>query len=206
MMKTIYFISNNLLKTRNVVFPKSMTFQEAREKTMLNVKGEQLAEKITHLKNLSSLDIVYSSLYVNAMDTSKYIANQNQLDIILDSRLNERIVGELGSNEYRFLKGMQEHDFSYKLPNGESIQDVQKRMILFLEDLLKSDFENIAIVSHNIALLSLFVKWCNCDYNLEDHLILEYQDDVIFDGTFHEIDIIQVVFENQKLVSIKRIL
>lgn len=204
-MKTLYFISNNLVSNVNVIYPKTTTFNEVREKTMLSSKGEESAKKIGSFKNLLSAEVIYSSHYFCAMDTSKYLASAKDLDIILDERLGERIVGELGCNEYRFLKGMQEHDFTYKLNEGESLQDVMNRMHSCIKDILNSDYENVIIVSHNIALLSLFIRWCNKGFNLDDRLILDFQEEVIFDGAFHELDFIQVDFENNKLVSIKRL-
>lgn len=204
-MKTLYFVSNNLVSNVNVIYSKTTTFNEVREKTMLSPKGEELAKSLGLLEELSNAQIIYSSHYFGAMDTSKYIATDKKLDIILDNRLGERVVGELGYNEYRFLKGMQEHDFNYKLNNGESLYEVKSRMLSFVKDILKSDYENVIIVSHNIALLSLFIEWCNQGFNLDDRLILDYCEDVIFDGVFRELDLIKVVFENNKLISIKRL-
>lgn len=204
-MKTIYFISNNLVSNINIIYPKTTSFNEVREKTMLSSKGEELAKKISTLDIFENIEVIYSSHYFGAMNTSKYIADAKDLDIILDSRLGERVVGELGSNEYRFLKGMQEHDFSYKLNNGESLQEVNLRMKSCIKDILKSDYENVIIVSHNIALLSLFLEWCNKGFNLDDRLILDYQEEVIFDGVFRELDLLKVQFDDNKVISIERL-
>ena len=100
---------------------------------------------------------------------------------------------------------MQEHDCSYKLNQGESLQEVNSRMTSCIKEILQTDYENIVIVSHNIALLSLFIEWCNKGFNLDDRLILDYEEDVIFDGVFREVDLLKVVFDNNKLISIKRL-
>ncbi len=205
-MKKLYFVSNNSVSRVNIIYPKSTTFNEVREKTMLSKKGVEKAISLVTLKNLEKVDAIYSSSYFCALETSKFIAEEKELDIKIDSRLNERIVGELGCNEYRFLKGMQEHDFNYKLPNGESIHEVRKRMNEFLEEILLSEDENIVIVTHNIALLSLALKWCNKGFNLEDRLILDYDEEVIFDGVFHEIDLIEVTYDENKFLEIKRLI
>ncbi len=204
-MKTLYFISNNMVSNINVVYPKHVTFNKIRERTMLSIRGEELAKSIANLDIFSKCEVIYSSNYFGAMNTSKYVADINALDIILDDRLGERIVGELGCNEYRFLKGMQEHDFNYKLKNGESIKEVKVRMISCINDILQSDYENVLVVTHNIALLSYFISLCNKGFNLEDRLILDYQEEVIFDGIFHEIDLVKVEFEDGKIFSIKRL-
>lgn len=205
-MKHIFLVSNNLMSKVNVVYPKETTFNEVREKTMLSKKGEDKASDLLKVKELKEIEVVYSSTYFSALNTSKYFAQENDLDIVVDSRLNERVVGELGCNEYRFLKGMQEHDFTYKLEHGESILEVQKRMNDFLDDLLRTPEENILVVTHNIALLSLAINWCNKEFNLDDRLILDYHNNVIFDGVFHDMDIIEVGFNKNQFLGIRRIM
>ncbi len=205
-MKHLYFVSNNLMTKLRVVYPKHTTFKQLREQTVLSVEGEEKAKSLTHIKDLENIQMVYSSSYFSAINTGKYMAEEKNLDVIVDERLNERVVGDLGSNEFRYLKGMQEHDFNYKLENGESIYEVQKRMEDFLLDILLSPEKDILIVTHNIALLSLMAKYCNKGYNLYDRLILDYQEEVIFDGTFHPIDIIEFVFDENKCVGIRRVM
>ena len=205
-MKHLYFVSNNLMTQLRVVYPKHTTFKQLREQTVLSIEGEEKAKSLTHIKDLENIQMVYSSSYFSAINTGKYMAEEKNLDVIVDERLNERIVGDLGSNEFRYLKGMQEHDFNYKLENGESIYEVQKRMEDFLLDILLSPEKDILIVTHNIALLSLMAKYCNKGYNLYDRLILDYQEEVIFDGTFHPIDIIEFVFDENKCVGIRRVM
>lgn len=205
-MKHLYFVSNNLVSRLNVVYPKTTTFKEARERTMLSKKGENSAIALCTMNVLSKVETIYTSSYFCAMSTGKYIAEAKKLDLIVDERLNERVVGELGANEFRFLKGMQEHDFSFKLKNGESINDVQKRMEDFLLDALIGPEKNVLIITHNVALMSLLAKFCDKGYNLYDRLILDYHDEVIFDGIFHEMDMIEFVYDEDKCVGFRRIL
>lgn len=205
-MKHLYFVSNNLVSKVNVIYLKETTFKSAREKTMLSKKGEENAISLTKMKVLEGIEVVYTSEYFGAMDTGKYLAEEKRIDLVIDKRLNERVVGNLGTNEFRYLKGMQEHDFNFKLDEGESINDVQKRMEDFLLDVLISPEKNIVIVTHNIALMSLIAKYCNKGYNLYDRLILDYHDEVIFDGTFHGMDLIEFVYDEDKCVGFRRIL
>lgn len=205
-MKHLYFASNNLLTRASVVYPKTTTYKEAREMTMLSTKGEEVAKALTKFKTLENVEIVYASKYFGALSTAKYMAEDKKVDLIVDERLNERVVGDLGSNEFRFLKGMQEHNFNFKLPNGESLNDVAKRMEDFLLDVLIGPEKSVLIVTHNIALLSLLLNFCNKGYNLYDRLILDYNEEVIFDGTFHELDLIEFIYDEDKCVGFRRIL
>ena len=205
-MKHIYFISNNLMSPLKVVYPKETSFEEARKQTILSVKGEELAKSLVHRKEFEKIDAIYASSYASAINTAKYMAEEKKLDVLIDKRLDERVVGNLGSNEFRYLKGMQEHDFNYKLENGESINEVQKRMEDFLLDILLASDANILIITHNIALLSLLTKYCSKGYNLYDHLILDYHDEVIYDGTFHDMDIIEFVYDEDTCVGFRRVM
>lgn len=205
-MKHLYFVSNNFVSKVNVIYSKETTFKNARERTMLSKKGEDAAMSLLNMKVLDSVELVYTSEYFGAMNTGKYFAEDRRIDLVVDKRLNERVVGELGSNEFRFLKGMQEHDFNFKLEEGESIYDVQKRMEDFLLDALIGPEKNMLVVTHNIALMSLLAKYCNKGYNLYDRLILDYHDEVIFDGTFHGMDLIEFVYDEDKCVGFRRIL
>ena len=204
-MKHIYLVSNNMVSRANVIYPKETTFNEVREKTMLSFKGEELARNLVKNENLAKIDAIYSSPYFCAMNTIKYFAEAKGLDIVIDPRLGERVIGELGYNEYRFLKGMQEHDFDYKLSNGESLNDVKSRMDAFLYDVVLSTDRNILVVTHNIALLSLLLKFCHKGYNLYDRLILDHHDEVIMDGVFHDMDIIEIVYDEGKFVGVRRL-
>jgi len=64
--------------------------QIANEKMILSVQGEKQAEEISNLKELQNIDSIWSSNYVRAIATAKYIANKNHLEINIDARLNER--------------------------------------------------------------------------------------------------------------------
>lgn len=64
--------------------------QISNEKIILSIEGEKEAEKIGQLQELKNIDILYSSNYVRALSTAKYIAQQNNIEIKVDDRLNER--------------------------------------------------------------------------------------------------------------------
>lgn len=194
-MKNIYIVSNNAMSKLKINYPKEISLYEIREKTMLSKIGDVKALNLLKLEELKDIEVIYSSSYVSALNTCKYIAEERNLNIIVDKRLNERVVGELGSNEYLYLKGMQEHDFNYKLKNGESILEVKKRMEEFFNDLIKSEENDILVVTHHVALMSLLLKWCSKDYNSEERLVLLYNDDTILDGTYQEMDMIKISYD-----------
>ncbi len=64
--------------------------QISNEKIILSVEGEKKAQEISKLKELNNIDILWSSNYVRAIATAKYIAKQNHIEINIDESFNER--------------------------------------------------------------------------------------------------------------------
>lgn len=60
------------------------------EKIILSIEGERKAKELNEREELKNIDVLYSSNYVRAIATAKYIANKNNLNINIDERLGER--------------------------------------------------------------------------------------------------------------------
>lgn len=60
------------------------------EKIILSIEGERKAKELSEKEALKNIDVLYSSDYVRAIATAKYIANKNNIDINIDKRLGER--------------------------------------------------------------------------------------------------------------------
>ena len=57
---------------------------------MLSVEGEINAQKLSNLEELKNINVLWSSNYVRAISTAKYIAFKNNIDINIDENFNER--------------------------------------------------------------------------------------------------------------------
>lgn len=57
------------------------------EKNPLSVDGEKYAEQMSNYSELLNIDFLYSSHYVRAMATAKYIAEKNNILLNVDERL-----------------------------------------------------------------------------------------------------------------------
>ena len=77
------------LKIKNKIV-KNESNQISNEKIILSVAGEKEAEKISELEELKNIDILWSSNYVRAISTAKYIAEKNNIEINIDESFNER--------------------------------------------------------------------------------------------------------------------
>lgn len=86
----VYLIRHSeQLKIENKIV-KNEESQISNEKIILSVEGEKKAQEISKLKELNNIDILWSSNYVRAIATAKYIAEQNHIEINIDESFNER--------------------------------------------------------------------------------------------------------------------
>ena len=103
------------------------------------------------------------------------------------------------------INELQENDFDYKLQGGESLNEVKKRMVRFIRDIVnKHEDKTVALFTHNVAITCLLSEWCTKGFNLDNRLILNYRDEAIIDGAWDGINIIELQFEGKEIVSIKR--
>jgi len=203
-MTTIYLI-NNSLTMNNLAFPSNESLEFKREKRLLSIEGELEAKKLAKSELMQNVNEIYASPYVMSIGTAKYLANELQLDINIDNMIGERKIGALGNNKISMITELQESDFNYKLVGGESLNEVKSRMLKFLKNVLKeNENKEIAIFTHNIAITCLLSEYCTKGFNLDNRLILNYNDDAIVDGTWYGINIIELKFDNNELVSIVR--
>ena len=203
-MTTIYLI-NNCLTMNNLNFPSNESLVSKREKRILSIDGEKESEKLADSKILENVQVIYSSPYVMSISTAKYLANKLELDINIDALIGERKIGLLGNNKISQVTEMQETNFDYKLSGGESLNEVKARMLSFINKVISENKDkNIGVFTHNVAITSLLSEYCAKGFNLDNRLILNYENDAIVDGAWDGINVIELVFDNGNLESIVR--
>ena len=97
------------------------------EKQVLSLKGEKQALELSKKDIFKNIDSVYSSKYVRAIETAKYIASENNIPILIDERLGERKVGVEEKSKEFWLEQM--YNENIKAIGGENQKEVRKRMI-----------------------------------------------------------------------------
>lgn len=112
---------------------------------------------------LIGIDGIYSSNYVRAIATAKYIADINGLDVNVVSDFSER---KFGVNVWSELpddfEKRQFYDENYKIGDGESLNEVQERMHKALIQVLElNKRKKVCIISHATAMTTLFKIWCD---------------------------------------------
>ena len=183
------------------------TTQIINEKEILSIKGEEDSKKLSKNEELKNLDSIWCSSYVRAKQTAKYIANENNLQINLDNRLNERKLGNL--NEIAiFMKDKKTRDPSqeqllypkFKTSDGESAEDTKTRMTDFLNEILiKYKEKRVAIISHGGSIKFLLLNWCNVNNNMK----LEYKDKEL---NITSPCLLKLTFKNEELINLEQII
>lgn len=191
--------------TDHLVYKDYLELDDKRKNRPLTVNGEKVALTIAKKKNLQNIEMIYSSSFFSSVNTSKYLSDKLNLDLIIDKRLDDKIVGDLPNRKIN-LRNLQENDFDYKLIGGESINDVKTRMTAITKEVLKNhENSSVALFTHNIPIISLLSIWCEKGFNYEDKLILSYEEEVIIDGLKNDYNMIELTFDKENLKEIKRI-
>lgn len=205
-MTTIYLIRHSKpLKVNNVL--NNDNLQIKNEKSSLSIDGEQIARDKLCQKEFDFIDVLFSSNYVRAIQTAKYISTKNDLEINIVSALGERKFGinswdELPENFERkqFL------DENYKIGNGESQKEVRSRMYSTIIKILNENRnKRIAIVSHATAISYLLKKRCNIQI-IDDKLRYSFNNRILLDGHLNYCETFKLDFDDEnKLLNIQNI-
>jgi probable phosphoglycerate mutase len=134
--------------------------------TPLTPLGRQQAREVAgRIAHLYRPEIIISSPYARARQTSAVIAEELQLPIEIVHDLHERDLGCLKGESYDALRELVRTDPSYDPANGwawkpeggESYEDVRKRVMVAIEE-LRSRYagREIVIVSHGGVMLSVW--------------------------------------------------
>ncbi|MGT2926447.1 histidine phosphatase family protein [Streptococcus cuniculipharyngis] len=139
----------------------------------LSDKGLQDCQLLTQYFKQIPIHAILSSPYKRAYDTLKPLAKNKHLSIQTDSRFRERKITSEWIKDFDTFAQKQWADFSYHLPAGESLQDVQIRMLDGLTEALHTyPDKTIVIGSHGTAISSL-IHYFYPDFGYRDFFLLK---------------------------------
>ena len=200
---TLYLVSNNLV-VDNILYETDEGLEEKRINRPLSIEGEKASVKL--VKKIDAR-IVYSSSYASSIGTAKYYASYKNIDVNINSFLNDLRIGDLGRRNIKMLRFMQERDFDFKFNRGESLNDVNKRMNIAIDRIIKKNGnKNIVIFTQKSAITGYLLDKLEHGYNLDDRLVLSFNERVIIDDNLSDIDIIKVELEKGKVINCEVIL
>ena len=205
MKKTIYLIRHSGPFVE-LNYNDKITFAEKSKNMILSIEAEEKAKLLGELEEFKDIDAIYSSNSARAIATSKYISNINNISINIENNFNEREFGikyieDLPSN---FIVN-QFKDNDYKLPNGESLNEVDKRIEIGINKIFKNNnHKNIVIVLHGIALMVFIKRYCDVSYD-EKTFKITHKGSIIYDDMIKAPDIFKLEIENDELINLKNI-
>lgn len=113
-------------------------------------------KRVTEFLWNKDIDTVLSSPYKRALDTVREFADAKGLEITLVDGFRERKVDSGWIEDFNGFCRRQWEDFAFKLSDGESLREVQKRNIDALNQVLYTyNDKNIVIGSHGTALSTI---------------------------------------------------
>lgn len=158
----------------------------------LSEKGLNDTKLVTDFLSDKSIEIILSSPYKRAVDTVRPFADNENLPVHTIDGFRERKVDNIWIEDFNSFVKKQWQDFSYKLSDGESLNEVQARNINALKTVLdKYKNKNIIVGSHGTA-LSTVINYYYPSFSCSD---------------FEKIKglmpfIVRFVFEGSKIMSI----
>lgn len=202
-MTTIYLIRHSapFVEIDNYENYESVLWSEYNKNMILSPQGEENAKKLCNVEELKNINEIYASNSSRAIETAKYLAESNNLKIKLDNRINEREFGVKYIKELPndFTK-ISFDDKTFKVNDGESLNNVDHRFKSFIEDLLDKDNNKIAIVMHGIILLSYLKTICNHFEFDGRNFDIRFNDNIILKGTPKNPSIYKIKFDDNKNV------
>ncbi len=204
-VKTIYLIRHSapFVEIENYDNNDEILWSEFNRNMILSPKGEENARKLCEVDELKNIQALYASNSPRAIQTAKYLAERNGLKIKLDSRIDEREFG------VKYLKKIPE-DFTqtsfvnkdFKIEAGESLNEVDKRFQSFINDFIKTNVDNIAVVMHGIILLSYLQSVSDC-FSYDGKIFkIKYQNKMLLNGKPKNPSIYKLEFNEGQLINI----
>lgn len=134
----------------------------------LSPKGIKDRNLVTRYLADKRIDIAVSSPFKRAIDTIREFTDSAGIEIEIIDAFRERKVSSRWIEDFTSFTQRQWNDFSFKLSDGECLQEVQERNVDALKMLLeKYNGKNIVIGSHGTA-LSTIINYFDSSFGFEE--------------------------------------
>lgn len=125
----------------------------------LSDTGRQQAERIAEELEGEQIDAVFSSDLARAYDTARRIAKRHSLEVMGSPELREVDQGEWDGLTVDEARGRYRTEYDSWLsspptarpPGGESLDDVQKRVVPLIEGIRRGPYRVVVIVGHKVV-------------------------------------------------------
>ena len=137
----------------------------------LSEEGKKAAACLVDVFKSIDIKAIYSSDYKRAIKTVEPIANEKTIEIGQYPQLRERLLKPeevvLPYDDFIHAIKKSHEDHKFSLEGGESIEEVQKRTIPFIHQIMdKHKGKNIIIASHG-NVMTMIMKYYDSNYGYE---------------------------------------
>ena len=161
----------------------------------LTEKGFADCHLVTEFLRDKSIDIVLSSPYKRAVDTLQDFADKYSFKIQIIEDFREQKSDRDHLDRIIDFSTYMEHlwtDFNYKLGDGESFIECQKRNVVALEKVLSQyQDKNIVVGTHGIA-LSTIMNYYDNTFGYEDFMAMAFIFPWIVKMSFYKKDCVKI--------------
>ena len=201
----IIIICNNIIEN-NLIY-NDLNLPESKIRLPIINKLKDTAKNIALLSLLTDTNAIYSSQNASNMLFAKTLAKRINKDVYSSDKFADEKIGNLKNQDLKDVYFMQEHDFNIRLTDGESLNEVGKRVKDEIEHIVNlSNLKKVVIFTHKRAFLGYLINILQHSYTLDDNLVIEYDDNVIYDNSKNDIDIYRLTFNNGNLDYIEKII
>lgn len=201
----IIVVCNNIIEN-NLIY-NDLDLPESKIRLPIINKLKDTAKSVSLLKLLSDSNAIYSSQNASNMLFAKTLAKRINKDVYSSDKFADEKIGNLKKQSIKEVYFMQEHDFNIKLTDGESLNEVGKRVNAEIEHITNlNNLRKVVIFTHKRAFLGYLINVLEPSYTLDDNLVIEYDDNVIYDNSKNDIDIYKLTFNHSDLADIEKII
>ncbi len=133
----------------------------------LTEEGREQAQQLLKFFADKSIDLIVSSPYVRAVQSIEPLASSRQLKIEKDERLGERVLSSGILEDWLEKLRLSFENLDLFFEGGESSRQAIKRSTEVMDELLKSDKDDIIVVSHG-NLTTLMLKTFDDQFGFEE--------------------------------------
>lgn len=151
--------------------------------------GKQQAERIAEELEGEEIDAVFSSDLTRAYETARRIAIRHSLKVVRHPELREVDQGEWDGLTVEEARGRYPEEYNSwvsspstaRPPAGESLNDVQRRVVPLIEEMKKEPYRAVVIVGHKVVnlIVRLWLEGAGVDNRIWDKLQNNCQMEVV---------------------------
>ena len=158
----------------------------------LSPKGMRDRELVTDFLADKQVDIVLSSPYKRAVDTVAHFASLRDLPITTIADFRERKVDSAWIDDFDAFTRRQWENFNYKLTDGETLAEVQKRNIAALQEVIEHHKSKTVVIGSHGTALSTIINYFVPQFGIEEFTRIKSIMPWIVRFSFMENDCVQI--------------